>query len=170
MTNIVYKKFIVCKLIFIVIFFIGCTNTMDSFAAEPICPSNIYRLDDKQLEENSTNGIRGNAKSAYRLYKYYSMLTKNKYMADAWLFISAKLGDEVSEYTFKLLCNDKKIIENRLFVLTEDQERDFLTKHDEFHIYCLYMHYEQSGDLPNAKIYLEQLKKMNISKLLLHAK
>ena len=60
-------------------------------------------------------------------------------------------------------------MENRLFVLTEDQERDFLTKHDEFYIYCLYMNYEQSGDPSNAGIYLEQLKKMNVSDLL-HAR
>jgi len=144
----------------------GCLDIMNSFAAEPLCPSNAYRLDARQLQDNMVKGLRGDAEAAYRVYKYYSMLTKDKYAADAWLFISAKLGNALSQYTLRLFCKEKKITEDRLFILTKEQERDFM-KHDEFHIYCLYMHFMQSGDPQKAKIHLVRLKNFDISPLLL---
>ncbi len=168
MKKIIILMFIFGGVVFTIMRVIEKFNSRDPFEENPKCPNAVFNLTYKQIAQNIQKAFRGDANAAHKLRMHYEMMTTNKYKRNAWCYIDSKTGSGHPKHTraFQYLCDEKIIDKERFFILTNKEEKDFLEKDDLFHLYCLYMHYRQSGDYNKANSLLERLKEKNLTPLL----
>jgi len=135
---------------------------------DPINPSMVYYLKKDQIENYKLSALSGNASAAYKLYKYYSMLTNQVFESNLWLYISAKLGDKIALQNWDYSLEHKQLDKNKIFILSTEQILSLKgQKNNALALFLLYRYYTAIKDLKTADIYLQKIPNKTVSPKLL---